>query len=214
MKALLFDFDGTLVDSMPAWSSKVLNILELTHTPYPDGIITTLATLGDIGTVKYFREKLGVTLSEEEMFSLMDSYALPKYRDEIPLKDGVKDFLLYAKDKGYSLNVLTASPHKMLDPCLKRTEIYGLFDNIWSCEDFGTTKSDPNIYVKSAEQIGFALKDIAFFDDNIGAIKTAQKAGMFTVGVFDKTGEAFLNEMKATANIFVNGFNELKSNGF
>ncbi|MBR4072858.1 MAG: HAD family hydrolase, partial [Clostridia bacterium] len=159
MKALLFDFDGTLVDSMPCWTEKVLNILRITNTPYPENIIELITPLGDKGTAEYFRNQLNVPLTYEEMFDLMDSYALPMYRDKIPLKESVAEFLNNMSEK-YSLNVLTASPHKMLDPCLKRLGIYGAFDNVWSCDDFKTTKSDVNIYKKVAEKLGCKVKDI------------------------------------------------------
>ncbi len=209
MKILLFDFDGTLVNSMPAWSKKMINILEKTNTPYPPDLIKKIAPLGDVGTAKYFREELGVKLSEAEMFSLMDEYALPEYRDNIHAKTGVAEFLHYAKAKGCSLNVLTASPHKMLDVCLQRLGFFTLFDNVWSSDDFGTTKSDVKIYKAVAEKLGTETKNIVFFDDNVTAIKTAATAGLATVGVYDSTGEDFYEEMIKAANRYIHSFDEL-----
>ncbi len=208
-KILIFDFDGTLVDSMPTWSQKMLNILKSTNTPYPDDVIKIITPLGDKGTARYFKEDLGVPMSEDEMFALMDEYALPKYRDEIPLKEGVEAMLKALKEKGCSLNVLTASPHKMVDCCLERLGIYSLFDNVWTCEDFGLTKSNPEIYAKAAQRLGADVEDIAFFDDNIGALETAKMAGMFAVGVYDKSGEDFTDRLKAVADVYVKTFSEL-----
>ncbi len=208
-KIFIFDFDGTLVDSMPVWSQKMLNILQSTNTPYPDDIIKIITPLGDKGTAKYFKETLGVPISEDEMFTLMDEYALPKYHDEIPLKSGVKDALLCLKEKGCSLNVLTASPHKMVDRCLERLEVYPLFNNVWTCDDFALTKSEPEIYLQAAQRLGTNTCDIVFFDDNISALETAKRAGMFTVGVYDKSGEDFASKLKATADIYIKSFGEL-----
>ena len=202
----LFDFDGTLVDSMPFWTRKVLNILEKNNISYPDNIIETITPLGDLGTAKYFKENFGVNMSLEEMFAMMDEYALPKYRDVIPLKDGVFESLSMLRKQNCSLNVLTASPHKMLDPCLARNGIYDLFDNVWSCDDFGRTKSDPLIYKEAAEKMGKSEAEIAFFDDNIGAVKTAAEAGLFTVAVYDKTGDAFRKELEAVADMYIESF--------
>lgn len=206
----LFDFDGTLVDSMPYWSQKMLNILEKSNTEYPGDIIKTVTPLGDLGTAKYFSDVLGVDLGIDEMLSLMDEYALPKYRDEITLKDGVYDYLKLLKNCGCSLNILTASPHKMLDPCLKRNGIYDLFDNIWSCDDFGTTKSDIEIYKSAAVKIGAAESDIAFFDDNIFAIETAKQAGLYTVGVYDDSAKDFCNRLKTVSDLYVLSFDGLE----
>lgn len=208
-KAYLFDFDGTLVDSMPCWSAKMINILEKNRIAYPEDIIRQITPLGDLGTARYFQEVLGVQLSIEEMIEQMDAYALPKYRDEIGLKESVAEYLHQLKAENYSLNVLTASPHKMLDVCLKRVGIYDLFDNVWSCDDFGTTKSDPQIYREAAHKIGVDVNDIVFFDDNINAVKTAAKAGLATVGVYDKTGEDFIDQLKEAADRYICSFAEL-----
>ena len=205
-KAYVFDFDGTLVDSMPYWSEKMLNILRATKTPIPSDVIKIITPLGDKGTAKYFREILGVKLSDEEMYELMDEYALPKYRDEIPLKDGVKEYLIKSKEKGISLNVLTASPHKMLDPCLKRLGVYDLFDYVFSCDDFNMVKSNPEIYLKTCERIGVSVSNTVFFDDNLLACKTAKEAGLKVVGVYDKTGEDFAKELKKLCDDYVNDF--------
>ena len=210
MKACIFDFDGTLVDSMPTWSAKMLRMLEHYGVSYPADVIKRITPLGDKGTAKYFREELGVPATDEEMYAQMDAYALPKYRDEILLKPGVEAYLRALKESGASLHVLTASPHKMVDPCLRRLGVDGLFTNIWSCDDFGMTKSQPEIYAQAAKRIGVSVEDAVFFDDNIGALQTAKAAGMRTVGVFDPTGEDFAPQMKEIADRYIMTFEEME----
>lgn len=206
----LFDFDGTLVNSMPYWSQKMINVLEKSKVNYPEDIIKIITPLGDKGTAEYFKNTLKVNLSIDEMLEMMDEYALEKYRDVIALKNGVADCLAKLKNKGCSLNVLTASPHKMLDICLKRNGIIEMFDNVWSCDDFGLTKSDKKIYKSVANKIGVKENEIAFFDDNIEAIKTAHAAGLYTVGVYDTTGECFTQELMKTADSYINSFDEIE----
>lgn len=210
MKAYIFDFDGTLVDSMPTWSLKMIRILEHYGVSYPKDVIRRITPLGDIGTAKYFREELGVPATEEELFAQMDAFALPKYRDEIPIKAGVENYLRGLKAQGASLHVLTASPHKMADPCLKRLGIFDLFENVWSSDDFGMTKSQPEIYKEAARRIGVTVEEAVFFDDNIGALQTAKAAGMYTVGVYDASGEDFMRQMKETADLYINSFEEME----
>ncbi len=205
----IFDFDGTLVDSMPYWSEKMLNILRTTNTPYPADVIKHITTLGDAGTAKYFRDDLHVPLTIEEMFTMMDDYALPMYRDVIGLKEGVREYLAMLRENGCSLHVLTASPHKMVDPCLKRLGIYDWFGNVWSTDDFVMPKSNPEIYKEAVRRIGADISDAVFFDDNINAVKTARTAGLYTVGVYDATGEDFAEEMKTAANRYVSTFTDV-----
>ena len=205
-KAYLFDFDGTLVDSMPYWSEKMLNILREFGIPYPDHIIKIIAPLGDVGTAEYFRDTMGVPLSVEEMIERMDAYALDKYRNAVEMKAGVAEYLHRLKAAGCSLNILTASPHRMVDVCLKRLGIYELFDHIWSTEDFGKTKSDVTIFTDAADQLGRDVRDVAFFDDNFYAISTAVKAEMYTVAVYDLSCADYENDLRRIANRYIESF--------
>lgn len=205
----IFDFDGTLVDSMPSWAEKVLNILRECGVAYPSDIINTVTPLGDRGTAEYFRDALGVPLSLEEMFARMDAFALPKYRDEIGIKDGVREYLARLKAAGCTLHVLTASPHKMVDPCLRRLGIFDWFDNVWSTDDFGMVKSDTAIYRAAAERIGVDVSDAVFFDDNLTAIRTARAAGMHAVGVYDASSDALAEQIRGAADRYVYSLEEL-----
>ena len=205
----IFDFDGTLVDSMPSWAEKVLSILRGCGVAYPSNIINIVTPLGDRGTADYMRDVLGVSLSLEEIFRQMDEYALPKYRDEIAIKDGVREYLAGRKAAGCTLHVLTASPHKMVDPCLKRLGIFDWFTNVWSTDDFGMVKSDTAIYRAAAERIGVDVSDAVFFDDNLTAVRTARAAGMYAVGVYDASSDALVEEIRASADLYVRSMAEL-----
>ncbi len=204
----LFDFDGTLVDSMPTFVSIMLKILDENNIKYEEDIVKIITPLGYIGTANYFK-KLGVPLSEEEMVQLMNKYAYNEYVYNISAKENVISVLKELKKRGANLNVLTASPHSVLDPCLKRIGIYDLFTNLWSCDDFSTTKADPIIYVNAAKKIGQPIENILFLDDNYNADKTAKSAGMSVCGVFDKSSAEYENDIKNIADHYIYDFSEL-----
>ena len=191
---------------MPTWSQKMINILEENNISYPKNIIEIITPLGDFGTAEYFKNHFHMKLSPEEMVERMNEYAYPRYKDTIVLKEGVFDYLSMLKRNACSLSVLTASPHKMLDPCLKRNNIYDLFDHIWSCDDFGLPKSDVKIYEEVLKRIGCNKEEAVFFDDNIGAVSTAKKAGIYTVAVFDASGQAFADSLKNMADQYIESF--------
>lgn len=155
----LFDFDGTLVDSMPTYVSLMLRILDEGGMPYDNDIVKIITPLGFLGTAKYYRE-MGIAMSVDEMVERMGRYALEEYAERIPAKEGVLETLVALKKRGDGLHVLTASPHMTLDPCLKRLGLWDFFGHIWSCDDFHTTKADPDIYIKAAAQIGAPVSDI------------------------------------------------------
>ncbi len=206
----LFDFDGTLVDSMPYWSKIMLDTLDNANVKYPSNVLDIVCPLGYAGTAEYFIKVLGLKANKGELVESFINKAVYNYTNIIPLKDGVKDYLTFLKGKGKSLNVLTASPHNALDPCLKRLGIFDLFDNVWSCDDFATTKANPQIYHEVAKKLNTTVSEIAFFDDNINSIKTGKQAGTYTVGIFDKSGINFTNELKSVADKFYESFVDAK----
>ena len=139
----------------------------------------------------------------------MNTYALEEYKYRIGAKKNVINTLKKLKENDADLNVLTASPHSMLDACLKRLGIYDIFTNVWSCDDFNTTKADVNIYKLAAEKIGQPIGDILFLDDNYDADKTAKISGIKVCGVYDPSSEDYVNEIKKVSDYYIYDFEEL-----
>ena len=107
------------------------------------------------------------------------------------------------------MNVLTASPHITLDACLKRLGIFDLFDNVWSCDDFATTKADPEIYVKAAEKMNTTVNKVLFLDDNLNADTVAKSAGMLVCGVYDESSKDYTDQIKSATDFYIYDFKEL-----
>ncbi len=208
-KFYLFDFDGTLVDSMPTFCSCMLRILEENRISYPPDITKTLTPLGLNGTAEYFINDMGLQMDKDKLTDLIMEYLAEAYFHTIPAKANVISTLKELKAQGASLNILTASPHITLDACAKRLGLWELFDNIWSCDDFKTTKADPQIYDRVAEKLGTTVENVLFLDDNINADTVAKSAGMQVCGVFDPSSEDMVEQMKAATDYYIFDFKEL-----
>lgn len=208
MKIFLFDFDGTLVNSMPTYVSSMLRILDENGVAYTEDIVKTITPLGLSKTADYFIS-LGIPKTKDQLLQIMGEYMLDAYLYRIPAKPYVVETLHQLKASGAKLNVLTASPHVTLDPCLKRLQMYDLFENVWSCEDFSTTKADPEIYKIAAERLGASVEDVLFLDDNLNADKTAKAAGMLVCGVYDDSSKDDTEEMKQVSDYYIYDFSEL-----
>ena len=208
-KAYLFDFDGTLVDSMPTFVSAMLRILDENRIAYDNGIIKIITPLGLNGTAEYYINQLGVKMTKEQLISVMKEYMLDAYFHTIAAKKNVPEVLKALKAQGASLNVLTASPHITLDACLKRLGMWELFDNVWSCDDFNTTKADPQIYVLAAKRLNRSVEEVLFLDDNLNADLTAKTAGMQVCGVYDESSKDYVAQMKSATDFYIYDFQEL-----
>ena len=204
----IFDFDGTLADSMPTWAGFHISMLKEFGITCPDGFVKTITPLGNVRASEY-TIALGVELTLDEYLDRMQVVLSEMYGNKIPLKRGVEKTLNAILSRGHSVHVLTASPHRYIDPCLKRNGVYELFDKVWSIDDFGYTKAQTVIYEEAAKRLNAKLSDCIFVDDNLTCCLTAKKAGMNVIGIYDETSSDLVEEIKAASDMYVYGFDEI-----
>ncbi len=208
-KIYVFDLDGTLVDSMSVAVKIVLDFLTEQGISYPDGIVKTLTPLGFKGIAEYYVSHFGVKMPPEEIYACFTKKLSRAYAHDIPLKSGVRETLLSLKERGVSLNVLTASPHVFTDVCLQNNGVYALFDNVWSADDFGMKKSNVDLYAKIAARFHAQMYDVVMIDDSLDVIQTAKNAGVLTVGIYDGAWEKEWADMQKTAHFHITEFPQL-----
>ena len=201
----LFDFDGTLVDSMPSYERVMKKILTDHGISFREDLIETITPLGTQKTAEYFCS-LGLSMTPDEIYGEMKRCLCDEYFYRIPAKAGVADTLSLLKKKKKSLYVLTASPHITLDACMERLGLAQYFDAIWSSDDFGFSKNDVQIYDRVAEAIGCKKEEILFFDDNLTACRTAKKAGLDVCAVFDAASAQTWEDLNKTADYVLMNF--------
>ena len=202
----VFDLDGTLVDSMPYFTKGILSIPDEEGIAYGDDLIKILTPLGYTKSAEYYVNVMGIRDSVEHIVERIREKLVFEYSNNILLKEGVGDYLRRLHAAGARLFVLTASPHLVTDVCLQRNGVYELFEQVWSVEDFGLSKSDTRIFFEVARQIGCEVSDVQYFDDSLIAIENAAKAGYHTYGVYDAHTEEEVARLKTLAREFVPTF--------
>lgn len=210
MKKLIFDFDGVLVDSMPYYTRAITDILETRGIPYERReVVQDVTTLSRAEIARYLIARFHVALSADAIVAEIDRKSIAAYRQVIPAKLGVAETLAELRRAGYGLAVLTATPHPMVDECLKRLGLYDSFDFVWSCDDFGMSKNTPDIFRAVAERLAVPVADCMMMDDNITALTNAKKAGMGAIGVYDPTSSRLNGQIKAICDDYVYQLREL-----
>ena len=207
-KHYLFDFDGVLADSMPSWLGIHMGNLRDAGITIPDNFIETITPLGNTHGLAYLLS-LGLPTTAEEYIQLTGHQLIHAYKYDVQPKPFVAEGLKRLKEQGISLHVLTANDHICVDDCLKRWQIYDLFDHIFTIDEFGLTKNDPELFRQAAERIGADVSECTMLDDNIHAITTAKKAGMHTIGVYDESSRNMELAMRQTAEGYIRDFSEL-----
>ena len=209
IRAVIFDLDDTLVDSWSRFDGAMLPVLdeegiaydreEMIAKMHPQGVPPTAAlfcTMGVPGTVEEVIRRL-----EEGMYW--------EYAHNIRLLPGAEAYLSHLREQGVRLFVLTASPHSITDPCLKNNGVWDQFEQVWTVEDYGMGKSDPELFVRVVGDIGLPAGEILYYDDNPVAVVNAAAAGMQVCGVLCPHTPQNASMIPQVAQQYISTFEEL-----
>lgn len=186
LKGAIFDFDGTLVDSMFIWDTIGEDYLRsLGKKPHED-LKETFMTLTLEEAAEYYRTHYGVTLSVKEIVDGVNTMVEGIYRTRVALKQGVADFLAQLKDNGTRMCIATVTDRYLVEETLDRLGLLQYFSEIFTCAEVGYGKDKPIIYRKALEHLDTAKNETYVFEDSLFALKTAKADGFTTVGVYDR----------------------------
>ncbi len=203
----IFDFDGTLLDSMFIWDTIGEDYLRtLGKEPHED-LKETFMTLTLEEAAEYYREHYKVTLSVTEIVDSINAMVEGIYRTKVTLKPGVMAYLRLLKESGVKMCVATVTDRYLVEDTLERLGILHYFSEIFTCAEVGYGKDKPIIYQKALEHLGTAKEETFVFEDSLFALETAKTDGFPTVGVYDMH-ESRQEEMKRLADCYVRSFEE------
>ena len=188
IKAVIFDLDGTLLDTekllvkywcraanelgFPMTSEQALRIRSLTHRLVPPLFKEWFGESCDYMKIRARRMEL--------MQEHIDRYGLD-------VKAGAAELLSYLGEKGYLRAVATATDIERAGRLLKTAGLYGSFDRIISASMVEWGKPKPDIYIYAAKQLGLEPQECIAVEDSPNGIISASDAGCLTVMVPDLT---------------------------
>ena len=183
MKAVVFDLDDTLVDSWSRFDGAMLPVLDEEGIAYDkEDMIAKMHPQGVPPTAALFCE-MGVPGTVEEVTRRLEERMYREYAHRIRLMPGAEAYLRRLREEGARLFVLTASPHSVTDPCLRNNGVFDWFERVWTVEDYGMGKSNPELFLRVVGDIGLSAEEILYYDDNPVAVVNAAAAGMQVCGV-------------------------------
>ena len=203
----IFDVDGTLLDSMGIWTSLGSRYLRsLGYDPPPD-LDERLRLMSLPQGVRTCRRICAMRESEEEILCGIRGVIDGFYRNEAPLKPGVKEFLLSLAGRGVPLAVATASDPALVRAAFRRLGILSLFRGILACSDLDVGKDSPLLFEKALDLLGTSRHKTYVFEDSFLALLTAKKAGFPTAAVYDPHEEDQAR-LSAAADCYIRDFRD------
>ena len=207
--AVIFDLDGTLVDSM--WMWKAIDIEYLGRYGYecPPLLQKEIEGMSFSETAVYFKEQFAIPDSIEEIKQAWVEMSIEKYRCEVPLKSGVRPFLELLRDKNISMGIATSNGREMVDAVLNSLGIASFFQVIATACEVSAGKPAPDIYLNVAERLGICPEQCMVFEDVPAGILAGKAAGMTVCAVKDDFSDEMREEKLRLADYYIDDYYQL-----
>lgn len=209
INAVFFDMDGTIIDSMWMWEDIDKEFLGKRNLTLPRELKEDIEGMSFSETAVYFKNKFNLPEGLEEIKAIWNNMALDKYKNEVMLKPGVKEFLIKLKAKGYKLGIATSNSMELAKTCLDARGVTKYFDTIITGCDVGAGKPAPDIYLKSAELCNVSPENCLVFEDVLQGIAAGHNAGMKVCAVYDRYSEYTDDKKHQLADYYINDYFEI-----
>lgn len=207
--AVIFDLDGSLVDSMWLWREIDIEYLGSFGIPLPEGLQGKIEGMSFHETALYFKEHFPIPDSLDKIKADWNRMAWDKYTNEVPLKPGIPEFLKGCKSNGILLGIATSNSRELVDNVARVHGLHDYFSSIVTGCDVKKGKPAPDVYLTAAGQLGVSPERCLVFEDILPGIQAGKNAGMRVCAVEDAYSAGVREEKRTLADYYIETYAEL-----
>lgn len=208
IEGIIFDLDGTLLDSMEIWNTVGNDYLISLGIEPRENLAEVFKEMSLKQSAEYYQRVYGVDKTIEEIISGINGVIESFYIERVQLKDGVKEFLETLSEQDVKMCIATATDRYLVEAALMRLGVRDYFQKILTCNEVGYGKDSSVIFEKALEILGTSKERTLVFEDALHAVKTAKQAGFQVVGVYDLS-EPEQEEVKKLSDMYVLSFQDI-----
>ncbi|MBO2943690.1 HAD family hydrolase [Paenibacillus sp. F411] len=182
IKAMIFDFDGTIIDTETAWYSAFRDAyqkhgVELTLEMYSQCIGTSLKTFNPY---EYLMTELNLPLDKEAFREAIQlKHAALMNQEQV--RPGILHYLEQAKEQGLKIGLATSSTRSWVEQHLEQLGLLDYFEVIRTADDVANVKPDPELYTQALEGLGVTADEAVAIEDSPNGARAAAAAGIHCV---------------------------------
>ncbi|MCT4563590.1 MAG: HAD family phosphatase [Maledivibacter sp.] len=206
IKAVIFDLDGTIVDSMWIWREIDIKYLAKRGIELPQGLQKDIEGMSFTETAMYFKRTFNISDPIEEIKEEWNTMAFDFYRNKIQLKNGVLDFIELVKSMDIKLGLGTSNSRELASAVLKKHDIYKYFDTIRTSCEVEKGKPHPDVFLKVAEDLNVRPDDCLVFEDTYAGVLAAKRAGMNVIAISDELSLPYKKEICDLAEDYIENY--------
>lgn len=209
IKGVIFDLDGTLVDSMWLWRDIDIEYLGSRNIAFTKDLQESIEGMTFWETAVYIKNTYNIPDTLEEMTQEWIYMAREHYEKNVPLKPGVSGFLKHLKNTGVKMGIATSNSRELCEIVLKSLGIKDYFDHVTTGNDVTEGKPSPHIYLNTAAKIKISPEDCLVFEDVPMGIMAGKRAGMKVCAVEDEFSKHLKDAKMDMADFYINDFTEI-----
>lgn len=211
---VIFDCDGTLIDSMDAWRALEADLAQRAGVALTKADKDALNTMTIPECGHYFHDQLGLGSSGAEVEELINDLMLDFYSHKAKARPGAVAFVESLADKGVHMTVASSTPKPLLEAGLAHVGIAPHLDAIVSVDDVGHSKREPHVFRRAREIMGTPIETTWGVEDSTYAIQTLHNAGFRTLAVYDCDVSGTYADLSANADWTISSFEEITPEEF
>ncbi len=213
--AVIFDIDGTLIDSMHVWTDIDDIFLEKYHLTEPENFHEGMEGKSYSETAQYFLDLFPeLPHTKEDLEREWHEMAFEIYTKEMWLKKGAYEFIISMHEAGIKLGIATSNSRDLAEGMLKNNGIWDIMDSVWTSDEAKAGKPAPDVYLKVAESMGVKPERCLVFEDVPNGILAGKNAGMKVCAVEDTFSKHQEGKKRELADYYIQDYDDIKNNTY
>ncbi|MFI3207691.1 MAG: HAD family phosphatase [Eubacteriales bacterium] len=209
IKAVIFDLDGTLIDSMWVWHAVDDVYAEKYNIVKPDDFYEVMEGMSYTEVAQYFQDEFKLDMTVEEIKQEWLDMTIEMYRNEVELKEGVLLMLEHLKENGIKIGIATSSSRELVEAVLSGRRVRHYFEAICTSCEVNAGKPEPDVYLKVASDLGVEAKDCLVFEDVAKGIMAGKNAGMKVSAIEDKGNVTQREYLRTLADYYIRTYKDV-----
>lgn len=185
-QAIIFDLDGTLIDSMQLWRRVDAEFLNKRDIEVPDDLFDHLPSGNSfIQTAQYFIDRFGLADSVESVMAEWTDMVRRHYANDVPLKPGAADLVQTIAAAGIPIGLGTSNSMELATTVLSANGIWRYFNSAVTGDMHLMGKPFPDIYLRCAQALGVPAERCLAVEDTLTGVQAAKTAGTTVYAIYD-----------------------------
>ncbi len=207
--AVIFDLDGSLMDSMWVWGAIDREYLGRFGHDVPLALQQEIGGMSFLEIAVMFRERFGIPDSVGEIMEDWNRMARDKYAFEVRMKPGADRLIAWCREHGIPMGIATSNSRELVGLVLASNGISDVFGAVVTGNDDYKGKPAPDVYLACARMLGVRPEKCLVFEDIVPGIQAALAAGMQVCSVWDEHAVGQQEDKLALAHCSIQDYTDL-----